>query len=317
MILYLGGVMNLNLSKEHAFTHIKNILLVILGTGVLAFGTAIFLVPFDLVTGGVSGIAIVLNNALGKILPNMNVDLYITILTWSLFFLGLLTLGKNFAIKTLISTVFYPLLFSLSYNLVEYEVLGGLFVLKNSEYSDIAVLLAALFGGAFVGAGCAITFVAGGSTGGVDIISFTICKVFKNLKSSYVIFAIDAIVVILGVFVINDIVLSLLGICSALVCAAVIERIFLGNSKAYLAQIITNEEDEICKGIIENLDRTATVVDAVGAYSKQSKKIVMVTFSIREYAELMNIINRVDPKAFMTITRSHENRGEGWTHDKV
>ena len=138
---------------------------------------------------------------------------------------------------------------------------------------------------------------------------------FKNLKSSYVIFAIDAIVVILGVFVINDIVLSLLGICSALVCAAVIERIFLGNSKAYLAQIITNEEDEICKGIIENLDRTATIVDAVGAYSKQSKKIVMVTFSIREYAELMNIINQVDPKAFMTITRSHENHGEGWTRD--
>ena len=137
--------MNLDLSKENSLTYIKNILLVILGTGVLSFGTAIFLVPFDLVTGGVSGIAIVLENALGEVLPNMTVDLYITILTWLLFFMGLVFLGKHFAIKTLISTIFYPLLFSLSYNLVEYEALGGLFVLKNSEYSDIAVLLVLVF----------------------------------------------------------------------------------------------------------------------------------------------------------------------------
>ena len=76
------------------------------------------------------------------------------------------------------------------------------FLEAQEQGRDIAVLLAALFGGALVGAGCAITFVAGGSTGGVDIISFTICKIYKKLKSSYVIFAIDATIVILGVFVI-------------------------------------------------------------------------------------------------------------------
>ena len=309
--------MKVVLTKENILTYIKNFVLIVLGTGVLAFGTAIFLVPFDLVTGGVSGLAIVLNNAFSNIFPDASVDFYITVLTWVLFFLGLIFLGKNFAFKTLLSTIFYPILFTLSYNLVEYQSFNGLFVLQNTTYQDIAVLLAALFGGALVGAGCAITFIVGGSTGGVDVLAFLVCKVFKNLKSSHVIFAIDALVVILGIFVIEDIVLSLLGICSAFVCAAVIDRVFLGNSTAYLAQIVTNREDEICKGVIEELDRTATIIEATGAYSKQSKKIVLVSFSIREYGDLMNIINKADPTAFMTISRAHENHGEGWTHEKT
>ena len=75
--------------------------------------------------------------------------------------------------------------------------------------------------------------------------------------------------------------------------------------------------EEISRGIIEIMDRTATIVDVEGAYSKQSKKMIMVSFNIREYSDLMAIINREDPKAFMTISKVHENRGEGWTHEKT
>lgn len=305
--------MNYKLTKQDIISVIKNIFLIIIGTAVLAFGTAIFIVPFDLVTGGVSGMAIVLD----KIIPfALGVDFHITALTWMLFFLGLVFLGKSFAAKTLVSTIFYPILFTVFYDLVNPEVLGGLFVLQNSSYHDIAVLLAAVFGGACVGAGCAITFIAGGSTGGVDVLSFIICKVFKKLKSSHVIFAIDAIIVICGIFIIEDIVLSLLGITSAFVCAAVIDRVFLGSSQAYVAQIVSNKSEEICRGVIEVLDRTATIVDAVGAYSGEPKKMLIVSFSMREYSDLMFIINRADPQAFMTISRAHENHGEGWTQEK-
>ncbi len=300
--------------NRNIYNYAKNIFLIVLGTAVLAFGTAIFIVPFDLVNGGVSGMAIVLEN----IVPlNFGVDFYITALTWILFILGLVVLGRGFAVKTLISTVFYPILFSLFYDLVENRSLGGIFVLQSSEYGDIAILLAAVFGGAFVGAGCAITFIAGGSTGGVDVISFIICKLFKKLKSSHVIFAIDAGIVLLGVFAIGDIVVSLLGISSAFICAWVIDRVFLGSStSAYVAQIVSNKSEEISRGVIEQMDRTATIVDAVGAYSKEPKKMIIVSFSIREYSDLMNIINREDPSAFMTISRAHENRGEGWTQEK-
>ncbi len=305
--------MKLNLSKKDLLHQLKNIFLVIFGTGVLAFGTAVFIVPFDLVTGGISGLAIVLE----KIIPvTLSIDFYITVLTWTLFFMGLIFLGKSFAAKTLISSVFYPILFSISYKLVDPDVLGGLFYLRGSEYHDISVLLAAIFGGVCVGAGCAITFIAGGSTGGVDIIAFLLCKMFKKLKSSTVIFLVDATIVVLGVFIINDIVLSLLGMVSAFVCAAVIDKVFLGNSQAYVAQIVSNKSDEISRGVIERLDRTTTIVDVTGGYSKEAKKMTIVSFSIREYSELMNIINREDPHAFLTISHAHEINGEGWTHEK-
>ena len=291
----------------------KNILLVMLGTLLLAFGTAIFIEPYNLVTGGVSGLAIV---CVGSLPLGLDFQFYYALFTWVLFFMGLIILGKGFAFKTLLSTIFCPIFVSGFSYLLEQDAINSILSLQNSPYQQIALPLAALFGGACIGAGCAVTFLAGGSTGGVDILAFVICKIFKRAKSSYVIFAIDAAIVILGFFI-NDIVISLLGICSAFICAAVIDRIFLTGVDAYLAQIVSDKSEEISQGIIEILDRTATIVDVHGAYSKEAKKMIIVSFNIREYTDLMAIINREDPKAFMTISRVHENRGEGWTHEKT
>ena len=308
----------MKINKQDVVSYLKNMFMVICGTAVLAFGTAIFIVPFELVTGGVSGIAIVLTAFIRSMFGVTFTDEFlITTLTWLLFFLGLLFLGKDFAAKTLVSTIFYPIFYVLFSGLVNINVLNGAFVLKASNYQDIAVLLASTLGGAFVGAGCAITFKAGGSTGGVDVLSFLFVKIFKKIKSSYIFFAIDATIVILGILVINDIVLSLLGIISALICSFVIDKLFLGVSDAYFAQIVSDKSDDICQGVIEKLDRTATIVDVVGGYSKMPKKMLIVSFSMREYSMLMTIINSADPNAFVTISRTHENRGEGWTRDKT
>ena len=311
--------MTLNLTKNDVWRYIKNFILVVVGTGVLAFGTAVFLVPYELVTGGVSGIAIVLDAFLGDTFSlHLGEDLYITALTWILFLLGLIFLGKNFAAKTLVSTIFYPIIYAWCSMLVDPElnVLNGYFIIQNSPYHDISAVVAALLGGALVGFGCAIAFRGGGSTGGVDVLAFLLCKIFKKIKSSHVIFAIDAIIVTLGIFIIDDMVLSLLGIASAFICAMMIDKFFLGNDGAYMAYIVSKEYDIISKGIIKQLDRTATIVDATGAYSGESKKVLLVTFGIREYAYLMHIINHADPSAFVTISRAYQNHGEGWTREK-
>ena len=310
----------MKITKYDIFTHLKNFVLVLIGTGVLAFGTAVFLVPYELVTGGISGIAIVLDSFFKDVFfVSIGEELFITILTWVLFFLGLIFLGKDFAVKTLLSTIFYPIMFVWCSMLVDPELnlCGGYFIIHNSDYRDVAVLIATFLGGGLVGIGCAIAFRGGGSTGGVDVIAFLLCKVFKKIKSSYIIFAIDATIVILGVFVIKDMVLSLLGIASAFICAMMIDKVFIGNDGAYIAQIISNESDIISKGVIKQLDRTATIVDVTGAYSKEPKKMIIVSFTMREYSDLMNIIHHADPGAFLTISRAYENHGEGWTTDKT
>ena len=298
-------------SKAEIISLFKNILLVIAGTLVLAFGTAVFILPFDLVTGGVSGIAIVLDKVIS--LEFVTVDRLVTVITWLLYFIGWLVLGKNFAMKTLISSIIYPLGVSLFMRLATPEFLGGFFDLQASEYSEISLILATVIGGALVGAGCAITFIGGGSTGGVDIIAFTICKIFKHLKSSVVIFSIDAVIVMMGMFVIGDFVITLLGVLSAFVAALMVDKVFIGSSKSFIDQIITEQHEEINRLIIEKIDRTTTVVDVVGGYSGENKKMLMVSFTVNQYAEILNVINKVDKNAFITIHQAHEINGEGWT----
>ena len=303
--------MKLKYSKRDVLRTAKNVLTIVVGTLILAFGTSLFMLPYDLVTGGVSGYAIVLS----QIIPPeiLTVEMIITILTWAMFFLGLIVLGKSFAMKTLISTIVYPIGVSLFSNITSEEILGGFFNLNTSAHSGVGVLLAALFSGVLVGLGCALSFLGGGSTGGVDVIAFTICKIFKRLRSSVVIFLVDASAVVLGMFVIGDFVISLLGIVSAFVAALVVDKVFIGGSKAFVAHIVTEKPEEINKLVIEKLDRTSTVMEVVGGYSGEKKKMLMVSFSMNEYSELMNIIHQTDKEAFMTVNQAHEINGEGWT----
>ncbi len=303
--------MKLNLTKRGFLHSAKNILLIIIGTLILSFGTSLFMLPYDLVTGGVSGYAIVIS----QVIPSeyISVETIITILTWVMFFMGLFILGRAFAMKTLVSTIVYPVGVALFSNITSKDFLGGFFDLQSSSYADVGVVLAAVFSGVLIGLGCALSFLGGGSTGGVDVIAFVLCKIFKRLRSSYVIFAVDATAVIFGMFIIGDFVLSLLGIVSAFIAALVVDRVFIGGSKAFVAHIVTDKHEEINAQIIKKLDRTTTVMEVKGGYSGIDKKMLMVSFSMNEYSELMNIITQTDREAFMTVNQAYEINGEGWT----
>ncbi len=303
--------MKIQNKKTEILVQIKNILLIIAGTLVLSFGTSVFILPFDLVTGGVSGISIVIN----KLIPFefITIDMIITAVTWFLFALGWIFLGRSFAAKTFISAIVYPVGVFLFTKLASPEFLNGFFYLRTYPNTDVSLILATLMGGAMVGSGCAITFVGGGSTGGVDVISFIICKIFKRAKSSVVFFVIDATIILCGMFAIGSFVLSLLGIISAFVSALMIEKVFIGSSKSFIAQIITDKYEIINREIIEKVDRGTTVIDITGGYSGQAKKMIMVSFTVNQYAEILNVIHRNDSSAFVTIHQAHEISGEGWT----
>lgn len=298
--------------KTDVLSILKGILLTVLGTLLLSFGTSVFIIPYDLITGGISGISIVID----KLIPFeiITLDIIVMAVTWVLFFIGLIVLGKNFALKTLISAIVYPLGVSLFMRLATPDFLGGFFYMKGYiEYPELSRLLAALLGGACVGGGCAITFLGGGSTGGVDIIALTVCKIFKRAKSSVVFFIIDATIVICGMFVVQNFIVSLLGILSAFVSALMVDKVIIGSSRSFIAQIITEKHEELNREIIEKLDRGSTVVDVVGGYTGDKKKMLIVSFKVNQYAEILNTVNKIDKKAFVTVHQAHEINGEGWT----
>lgn len=303
--------LKMKLTKDELLTQLKNFFLVFAGTLVLAFGCAVFVVPFELVTGGVTGLSIIINHVIQGAIP---IDVVIAVITWALFFLGLLFLGWDFAVKTLASSIIYPFAISLFMRLVDPGVLNGILYLQGSVHADLALIISALFGGICVGTGCALTFIGGGSTGGVDIIAFILCKYFKKWKSSTVIFIVDATTVVLGLFVIQDLIRTLLGVISAWLCAMVIERIFIGSGQAFTAQIVSDKYEEINLAIREEVRRTTTMLMGYGGYSKEKKTVISVTFTMRQYADLMRVVKHIDPTAFISITRAHEINGEGFTY---
>lgn len=304
-----------NRTKKEWMNSIKNFLLVVAGTFVLAIATELFILPANLNTGGISGIAMLFQYA-GLTTGFFTTEVIITIFTWGLFIVGLIFLGWKFSLQTLVSTIFYPIfIFFLEWLVGKWDWL----LITNSVSligrDAVAQLMCAIFGGAFVGAGIAITFLGGGSTGGVDIITFILCKYIKTLKSSISIFVIDATIVILGVIINpdHDLALALLGVLSAFVAAMMIDKLFIGSSKSFVAYIVTEKYEKITNDIINVLDRTTSILDIEGGYSKTMKKMVMVSFTMRQYSQLMGIITSNDRRAFVTIHQAHEINGEGFT----
>ena len=303
-------------SKKEIAGAIQSNILIVLGTVILAFGSAVFLVPFDLVVGGTSGIAVVLKSLFPEGLSPEQTEFYVNVIvsaiTWGLFILGLLLLGRDFALKTLVSTIVYPIAFALLYKLVDPTVLGGYFYIQNNPNSELALVFAGIVGGGMLGAGSALAFLGGGTTGGTDILAFLICKFFPKLKISRVTFMVDASIILLGVFAINDLLISGIGIFSAYVSSLVIDKIFVGGKTAYVAHIVTTTPEQISRDVIKILDRTTTVMECKGAYSGEQKNVVMVSFTMREYREILSIVSKYDKKAFITVNKAHEVSGEGW-----
>jgi len=187
---------------------IKNTLFIVVGTSILAFGISVFILPHNLVVGGVSGLAIVIE---GIILHGIiSVDALVSVLSWAFFIIGVFTLGISFAAKTLLSTVIYTTLVPL------FSYLSNTFFFEREGTGQV---LFATLGGIFVGVGCALTFIGGGSTGGVDIVALMLCKYFPRLKTSAIIFITDFTVVLLGAFAVRNFALTLLGVLSACACA--------------------------------------------------------------------------------------------------
>ena len=181
----------------------------------------------------------------------------------------------------------------------------------RDNIDEFNTLLAAICGSVLVGLGCAITFKGGGSTGGLDILAFIGQKYFK-IKCSIGAFVIDALIILCGFLVFRNLTSTVIGIIGAFLCSAMIEKVFIGYSSTFVAQIISDKYEEINDFIINTLGRGSTLLEAEGGYSNEHRKVIMVAFDRKEYTYLIENISKIDPKAFITITLSHEVNGEGF-----
>lgn len=277
----------------------KNILLILIGNFIVAFAVNCFIIPNDILTGGLAGIAV----GLQPILPWIDTTTFITVFTILLFILGYIFLGKEFTKGTILSTIFYP---------IELNILS--YLLPNISFTE-NTMLASIYTGIFVGIGIGLVVRAGSSTGGVDIIALLFQKLF-HLPVHIGLMIIDASTVILGITT-HSFEKAMIGLISVYVCSVMIDKVVTyGGQKTKSIMIVSDQYEEILKVIIKELDRGATILHGEGGYTRENREVVMCVIENKQYPQLNRLIREIDQKAFVVVQDAHEVLGVGFTYTK-
>ena len=305
------------ISKHEKLMFIQKIVCILIGSLSLAFGTRIFLVKLDIISGGLSGIAIFVQRIIG---PSPDItDIIITAATWVLWVVGLIFGGKAFAFRTLLASIFYPIFYSMFTRIPAFETLGNLFVEALNAGETIGVLmLGGIFGGVFVGFGVGLSFLGDGSSGGIDVIIYLLEK-YTGIKHSILSFIIDGSIILLGLIVparnldvVHNLIIILVGIISCFVVAVTIEYVYGGNKTSFQVDVISNEWEKISAFAQDNLGRGATIIHAKGGFKNEDRVILRIVFPKYQYRKLKDYISSVDKKAFVTFTQTNAVYGEGF-----
>jgi len=272
-----------------------NILLITAGTFLVALAVELFIIPYSILSGGAAGIAVALS-------PLIHADetLIANIIVLCLLFLGRIVQGRQFFYETALSSLLYP-------------VFTG-FCLKFLSVPQVDPILASFYGGLVGGIGVGMVMRTGASTGGMDIPPMIINKL-TGIRLPLLVGITDALTVALG-FAAYDLSAVLLGLISVFATSLAISRVFsIGEgSVSKSVQIISENWQDIYQCIDRRLSRGATILSGYGAYRMEEKKVLLCVVSLKQYAELLQIIDECDPKAFVITTDATDMHGEGFTY---
>ncbi len=276
---------------------LKNILLILLGNTIYALAVTMFILPNGLITGGSTGLALLANHGF-----DISITLFVSVFNIVMFILGAAVLGRKFAVTTLISTFYYPLILG---------VFQRLDVLKDMTSDH---LLAAIYAGIMIGFSIGIVIKAGASTGGMDIPPLALNKKF-GLSVSLVMYGFDFTILLSQIFFANK-EQVLYGILMVIIYTVVLDKVLLLGQSRTQVKIVSEKYEEINQAIIHRMDRGSTLVEAETGYLRTESMVVLTVVSNRELPKLNNLVLSIDPKAFMVINRVNEVKGRGFTIEK-
>lgn len=272
-------------------------LLIIVGTAGVAFAVQCMYDPCGLVTGGFSGIAIIIKSLTEHVIPG-GVPLWLTnlLLNIPVFIVAYIKMGKRFIGRTLLGTVMLSV---------------WLYILPVIDLTQGDMLLVALFGGVFSGAGMGMVLRANATTGGTDMVAALIQLKIRHYNVAQIMQILDGAIVILGFFVFG-LRPSLYAIVAIFVTTKVSDAILEGFKYSKAAYIITDKYEEVAKILMEELDRGATGLKATGMYTGKDRCVLYCVVSKKQIVTLKEIVVNIDPKAFVIVSDVREVLGEGF-----
>ncbi len=282
--------------KEETKTKIRNITLEILGTIIgaliMAFGVSLFLLPNQLSSGGVAGVATIiyylLNIPMGTVILSINVPL---------FLISMFKIGKMFFIKSIIGTV------SLS---VFIDLLDKLEPLTHDRF------LACVYGGILLGLGTVALLKVNSSTGGSDLVSYVAKKYRPTVRSGNIIIIIDIIIITVNMIFFREIEVGLYSAIAIYLMGKIIDIFFEGINFTKLMIIVSKESEKIAKEIDEKVERGSTGLYGKGMYSNNETLVLMCAAYRKDVAKIKILAKKIDPKSFIIIANSREVVGQGF-----
>lgn len=276
-------------------------LMIIAGTGLMALAINSVFDASGMVTGGFSGVAIIVKEWTKGIVDG-GIPLWVTNfgLNIPLFLIGWKIRGFSFVSKAILGEI------SLSTWLAFQPV-------WNLAGDDL--LLAALYGGVIQGGGIGLVFLGGGTTGGTDMMAAIIQKFLKHYSIAQIMQVIDAAIVVVGMYVFG-MHKALYAIIAVYLVTKVSDGLIEGLKFSKAAYIITGKPKEISDMIINDLDRGVTGINAKGMYSGQDKLMLFCVVNKKEIVMLKEKVDEIDPAAFVIVTDAREVHGEGFIEKK-
>ena len=272
--------------------YIIETIMIIIGALFIAIGTAFFLLPNQLSSGGFSGITTIIYYLIGFPMGTTMI-----IINLPLFIIALLKIGKKFFFKALVGTA----VLSIFLNAFE-----GVSAITHDR------LLASIYGGILIGIGTAIILRANASTGGSELLGNIIASFKPMARTGKLIILIDTIVVILNVLFFREIEVGLYSAIAIYLSGQMIDIIFEGTNFTKMIFIVSSKYEEIAKNIGTKIGRGSTGIYAQGMYHETDKMILWCVASRREIIRIKQIAKKLDEKAFIVISNAREVLGQGF-----
>ena len=282
-----------NRTKQIAWNYV----LILVGTAVMALAIQCIYDRVGLVTGGFTGLTIIIRNITKSVISG-GIPLWFAniVLNIPVFIYSYVKFGKKFVGRTLFATIMLSV---------------WLYIIPGVDLSGDDYLLAALFGGVFAGVGMGIVLRAGATTGGTDMVAALIQTKMRHYSVVQIMQVMDAAIVIAGLYVFG-LRSTLYAVVSIFVSTKVSDGFLEGFKNSKAALIITNHYKEVAARVMDELGRGVTGMDAKGMYTQDYKCVLYCVVSRKEIVQLKEIVNDVDPDAFVIVSDVREVLGEGF-----
>ena len=278
--------------------NLKKLALVILGNTIYCVGVVAFILPLGLITGGTTGLALITNQ-----LISVPIEVFTAIFNIAMFAVAWIVLGAAFALTTMVSTFYYPLILAIFQKIEVFKTLTD------------DPLLGAICAGLLIGTGLGIVIRAGASTGGMDIPPLVLNKKY-GFSISVGLYAFD-FAILLGQMFFRDSEKSLYGIILVVIYTVVMDKVLISGKARMQVEIVSDYYDEINEMVHKKVDRGSTFFLSETGYLHKNVKTLMVVVSKRELVILEEEIAKIDPEAFVIVSQVKEVVGYGFTKRKV